>query len=84
MAQHAGVVKGLIYYFTSKRGYYLAIIEDSVTELVARAAGKTELPRAERVHRTIDGYLRYRPASSGIVPHHRHGRTASTPGAVHT
>lgn len=60
IAKHAGVAKGLIYYyFKSKRGYYLAIIEDSVTDLVSRAAGETELPRAERVHRTIDGYLRY-------------------------
>ncbi|MCX5383631.1 TetR/AcrR family transcriptional regulator [Streptomyces sp. NBC_00083] len=60
IAKHAGVAKGLIYYyFKSKRGYYLAIVEDSVADLVSRAASDTELPRAERVHRTIDGYLRY-------------------------
>ncbi|WP_328539890.1 TetR/AcrR family transcriptional regulator [Streptomyces sp. NBC_00344] len=60
MARHAGVAKGLIYYyFKSKRGYYFAVVEDSVAELVARAASDTELPRAERVHRTIDGYLLY-------------------------
>ncbi|MFD3543638.1 TetR/AcrR family transcriptional regulator [Streptomyces sp. NPDC058662] len=60
IAKHAGVAKGLIYYyFKSKRGYYLAIVEDSVTELVARAGGDTDLPNAERVRRTIDGYLRY-------------------------
>lgn len=60
IAKHAGVAKGLIYYyFKSKRGYYLAIIEDSVAELVSSAAGSTELPSAERVHRTIDGYLHY-------------------------
>ncbi|TQK43266.1 TetR family transcriptional regulator [Streptomyces sp. SLBN-118] len=60
IAKHAGVAKGLIYYyFKSKRGYYLAIIEDSVADLVSRAAGETELPRAERVYRTVDGYLRY-------------------------
>ncbi|MEU9100071.1 TetR/AcrR family transcriptional regulator [Streptomyces sp. NPDC048361] len=60
IAQHAGVAKGLIYYyFKSKRGYYLAIVEDSVADLVSRAGSDTELPRAERVHRTIDGYLRY-------------------------
>lgn len=60
IARHAGVAKGLIYYyFKSKRGYYLAIIEDSVADLVTRAAGHTELPRAERVRHTIDGYLRY-------------------------
>lgn len=60
IAKHAGVAKGLIYYyFKSKRGYYLAIIEDSVADLVSRAAGDTELPRAERVHRTIEAYLCY-------------------------
>ncbi|MCX4552319.1 TetR/AcrR family transcriptional regulator [Streptomyces sp. NBC_01387] len=60
IAQHAGVAKGLIYYyFKSKRGYYFAIVEDSVADLVARAAGGTDLPRADRVHRTIEGYLLY-------------------------
>ncbi|MFI6643064.1 TetR/AcrR family transcriptional regulator [Streptomyces sp. NPDC050504] len=60
IAAHAGVAKGLIYYyFKSKRGYYLAIVEDSVAGLVARAASDTELPRAERVRRTVEGYLRY-------------------------
>lgn len=65
IAKQAGVAKGLIYYyFKSKRGYYLAIVEDSVAELVARAAGEPDLPKAERVRRTIDGYLHY-------AEHHR-------------
>ncbi|MFE0105954.1 TetR/AcrR family transcriptional regulator [Streptomyces sp. NPDC059009] len=60
IAKQARVAKGLIYYyFKSKRGYYLAIIEESVSELISRASSDTELPRTERVHRTIDGYLRY-------------------------
>ncbi|MDA5280663.1 TetR/AcrR family transcriptional regulator [Streptomyces sp. NPDC054904] len=60
IAKQAGVAKGLIYYyFTSKRGYYLAIVEDSVAELVARAGRDTDLPGAERVRRTVDGYLHY-------------------------
>lgn len=60
IAQHAGVAKGLIYYyFKSKRGYYLAIIEDSVGDLVDRASSAGDLAPADRVHRTIDGYLRY-------------------------
>lgn len=60
IARQAHVAKGLIYYyFKSKRGYYLAIVEDSVADLVSRASGGLELPPAERVHRTIDGYLRY-------------------------
>ncbi|WP_409473272.1 TetR/AcrR family transcriptional regulator [Streptomyces sp. HC307] len=60
IARQAHVAKGLIYYyFHSKRGYYLAIVQDSVADLVAFAAGGLELPPVERVHRTIDGYLRY-------------------------
>ncbi|WP_030787388.1 TetR/AcrR family transcriptional regulator [Streptomyces sp. NRRL S-920] len=60
IAKQAGVAKGLIYYyFKSKRGYYLAIIEDSVADLVARAGRHDDLPPVDRVQRTIDGYLRY-------------------------
>ncbi|WP_306923054.1 TetR/AcrR family transcriptional regulator [Streptomyces luteogriseus] len=60
IARQAHVAKGLIYYyFQSKRGYYLAIIKDSVTELVTLAASGLELPRVDRVQRTIDSYLRY-------------------------
>ncbi|MFD3328139.1 TetR/AcrR family transcriptional regulator [Streptomyces sp. NPDC058701] len=75
IAKHAGVAKGLIYYyFKSKRGYYLAIVEDSVAELVARAGGETDLPNAERVRRTIDGYLHY------AEHHHAAYRTIVTGG----
>ena len=60
IARHARVAKGLIYYyFQSKRGYYLAIIHDSVATLVSFAASGRELPPVERLQRTIDGYLRY-------------------------
>ncbi|MGV9888419.1 TetR/AcrR family transcriptional regulator [Streptomyces sp. NPDC003395] len=60
IARQAHVAKGLIYYyFRSKRGYYLAIVQDSVADLVAFAASGADLPAVERVHRTIDGYLRY-------------------------
>ncbi|GEC04688.1 TetR family transcriptional regulator [Streptomyces spinoverrucosus] len=60
IARQAHVAKGLIYYyFQSKRGYYLAIVQDSVADLVTFAAGGLELAPVDRVHRTIDGYLRY-------------------------
>jgi AcrR family transcriptional regulator len=60
IARQAHVAKGLIYYyFQSKRGYYLAIIQDSVADLVTSAASGLDLPAVDRVHRTIDGYLRY-------------------------
>ncbi|MET8448203.1 TetR/AcrR family transcriptional regulator [Streptomyces sp. NPDC005209] len=60
IARQAHVAKGLIYYyFQSKRGYYLAIIQDSVTDLVTFAASGLELPAVDRVHRTVDSYLRF-------------------------
>ncbi|MBV2354549.1 TetR/AcrR family transcriptional regulator [Streptomyces sp. J2-1] len=60
IARQAHVAKGLIYYyFQSKRGYYLAIIQDSVAGLVSFAASGLELPAVDRLYRTIDGYLRY-------------------------
>ncbi|MGW1725307.1 TetR/AcrR family transcriptional regulator [Streptomyces sp. NPDC002306] len=60
IARQAHVAKGLIYYyFQSKRGYYLAIIQDSVADLVSYAASGLELAQVDRVHRTIDSYLRY-------------------------
>ncbi|MET9256103.1 TetR/AcrR family transcriptional regulator [Streptomyces sp. NPDC003717] len=60
IARQAHVAKGLIYYyFTSKRGYYLAIVEDSVADLVTKAASGTDQPQKDRVRRTVDGYLRY-------------------------
>ncbi|MGW1806849.1 TetR/AcrR family transcriptional regulator [Streptomyces sp. NPDC002078] len=60
IARQAHVAKGLIYYyFQSKRGYYLAIVQDSVADLVTFAANGLEMPAVDRVHRTIDGYLRY-------------------------
>ncbi|MFJ1563446.1 TetR/AcrR family transcriptional regulator [Streptomyces erythrochromogenes] len=75
IAKQAGVAKGLIYYyFKSKRGYYLAIVEDSVADLVARAGGDTDLPNAERVRRTVDGYLHY------AEHHHAAYRTIVTGG----
>ena len=60
IARQAHVAKGLIYYyFQSKRGYYLAIIQDSVADLVSYAASGAELEQVDRVHRTMEGYLRY-------------------------
>lgn len=60
IARQAGVAKGLIYYyFKNKRGYYLAIIEESVAELVIGAESGRELSRGDRLERTIEGYLRY-------------------------
>ncbi|MFI8231474.1 TetR/AcrR family transcriptional regulator [Streptomyces sp. NPDC085900] len=60
IAKQAHVAKGLIYYyFQSKRGYYLAIIHDSVADLIGFAASGAELEQLDRVHRTMESYLRW-------------------------
>ncbi|GAA3168625.1 MULTISPECIES: TetR/AcrR family transcriptional regulator [Streptomyces] len=76
IARHAGVAKGLIYYyFTNKRGYYLAIIEDAVAQLAERAGAAQELPPYDRVRHTVDGYLRY-------AQHHQAAYRAIVTGGV--
>ncbi|MEU9118938.1 TetR/AcrR family transcriptional regulator [Streptomyces sp. NPDC048506] len=76
IARQAGVAKGLIYYyFTNKRGYYLAIIEDAVAELVERAGSTHDLPPVERVRSTVDGCLRY-------AQHHQAAYRAIVTGGV--
>lgn len=60
IAYHAGVAKGLLYYyFANKRGYYLAVVEDSMSDLVDNAERHPELPPRERLLRTLDGYLKF-------------------------
>ncbi|MEU6576483.1 TetR/AcrR family transcriptional regulator [Streptomyces sp. NPDC046805] len=76
IARQAHVAKGLIYYyFRSKRGYYLAIIEDAVAGLVTVAAGGRELAAVDHLHRTVDGYLRY-------AEHHQAAYRAIVSGGV--
>ncbi|MCF2525914.1 TetR/AcrR family transcriptional regulator [Yinghuangia soli] len=58
IAYHAGVAKGLIYYyFANKRGYYIAVVQDAVDELIMNAERDPELPPRERLLRTLDSYL---------------------------
>lgn len=60
IAAKANVAKGLLYYyFKNKRGYYLAVIEDSVADLVARARSDEDQPAADRLRNVLDGYLRF-------------------------
>ncbi|MCB5910739.1 TetR/AcrR family transcriptional regulator [Streptomyces pinistramenti] len=76
IARQAGVAKGLIYYyFRSKRGYYLAIIEDAVAGLAELAGSTHELAPYDRVRHTVDGYLRY-------AQHHQAAYRAIVTGGV--
>jgi AcrR family transcriptional regulator len=60
IAAEAGVAKGLVhYYFGSKRGLYVAIVEAAATELRERLDPDPALPPAGRLRRSLDAYLRY-------------------------
>jgi AcrR family transcriptional regulator len=60
LAAEAGVAKGLLYYyFGSKRGYYLAVVEDAASELRGLASPDPGLPPAERLRRTLDAYIAF-------------------------
>lgn len=60
IAAEAGVAKGLVhYYFGSKRGFYVAIVEAAARELRERLDPDPALPPAGRLRRSLDAYLRY-------------------------
>jgi AcrR family transcriptional regulator len=60
IAAVAGVAKGLLYYyFGSKRGFYVAVVEGAASELRAVAEPEDGAPPGERLVRTIDAYLHY-------------------------
>ena len=60
IAAEAGVAKGLIhYYFGSKRGYYVAIVQEAAREMRERLDADATHPPAERLRRSLDAYLLY-------------------------
>ena len=60
IAAEAGVAKGLLYYyFGSKRGFYVAIVQAAARELATRLDPDHSLPPAERLRRALDAYLAY-------------------------
>jgi AcrR family transcriptional regulator len=60
IARAAGVAKGLLYYyFQSKRGFYVAVVEEAARELRERTETDPALPPAERLTRALDAYLGY-------------------------
>jgi AcrR family transcriptional regulator len=60
LAARAGVTKGLVYYyFGSKRGWYVAVVEAAARELAARTATDPADPPAVRLAAALDAYLRY-------------------------
>ncbi len=60
IATEAGVAKGLLYYyFGSKRGFYVAIVQAAARELGARLDPDHSLAPAERLRQALDAYLAY-------------------------
>src|SRR4051812_35010369 len=60
IAAEAGVAKGLLYYyFGSKRGFYVAIVQEAARELGGRLDPDRSLRPAERLRRALDAYLEY-------------------------
>jgi len=60
IAAGAGVAKGLLYYyFGSKRGYYVAVVEQAAAELRERVQEDESAAPAERLRRGLDAYLGY-------------------------
>ncbi|HVE68735.1 MAG TPA: helix-turn-helix domain-containing protein [Solirubrobacteraceae bacterium] len=60
IAAEAGVAKGLIhYYFGSKRGFYVAIVEAAAREMRGRFDLDASRPPGERLRQSIDAYLLY-------------------------
>ena len=60
IAAEAGVAKGLIhYYFGSKRGFYVAIVEAAAREMRGRLDADTSRPPGERLRHSLDAYLLY-------------------------
>jgi AcrR family transcriptional regulator len=78
IAARAGVAKGLLYYyFGSKRGYYVAVVEAAAAELRKRIATDPAEPPARRLAAATDAYLRY-------VREHADGYRALITGGVGT
>jgi AcrR family transcriptional regulator len=78
IAARAGVAKGLLYYyFGSKRGYYVAVVQAAAAELRERTATDPADPPALRLAAALDAYLSY-------VEEHADGYRALISGGVGT
>jgi AcrR family transcriptional regulator len=58
IARAGGISKGLLYhYFGSKRGFYVATLEEAARQLLAATLEDPALPPPERAQRSLDTYL---------------------------
>jgi AcrR family transcriptional regulator len=78
LAARCGVAKGLLYYyFGSKRGFYVAVVQAAAAELAERTETDPSDPPAARLAAALDAYLRY-------VEEHADGYRALISGGVGT
>jgi AcrR family transcriptional regulator len=78
IADRAGVAKGLLYYyFGSKRGYYMAVVEAAAAQLAERTATDPGDPPGKRLAEALEAYLRF-------VEEHADGYRALISGGVGT
>jgi AcrR family transcriptional regulator len=78
IAERAGVAKGLLYYyFGSKRGYYVAVVQAAAAQLAERTATDPADPPGKRLAEALDAYLRF-------VEEHADGYRALISGGVGT
>jgi AcrR family transcriptional regulator len=60
IAARAEIARGLLYYyFGSKRGFYVAVIEQAAGDLRRRVEQEASLPPGDRLVRGLDAYLAY-------------------------
>jgi AcrR family transcriptional regulator len=58
IAAAAGISKGLLYhYFGSKRGFYVATVEEAASEMLAATTLDPALPPPEKARRSMEAYL---------------------------
>lgn len=65
IAEAAGVSKGLLYhYFSSKRDFYVAVVDEAARQLLETTAPEPDLSPPEQAQRGIDAYLDFVEAHS--------------------
>lgn len=67
IATAAGVAKGLVfYYFESKRGIYVAVVESLLDQLVAQARPDIDLPPRQREIAAVESFVNWAAEVEGV------------------
>jgi AcrR family transcriptional regulator len=83
VAETAGVSRGLLYhYFPTKRAFFAALVERSVTRLLAATTPDPALSPLEQLRHGIDAYLAHGRANSHAVRALHQGSASADPEVV--